>query len=781
MKQERTDSTSIVTNFRWTVYRFVDTAFGSPRRRNNVVDIADLAIPTDTPDCFTSLYRFGAEYKQLCEETGSVKGAAKLRCYSDYLWFDIDACTLTDALEDARGLVRHIEEIDHDLTGQLSIYFSGAKGFHIGVPADLFGWEPSVDLPNVHKSLAKQIAGDIPIDSTIYEHNRLWRIPNTKNRKSGLFKVPLTIDQLLDWEIDEIKRHASTPTDRPTLPPSTSAHLAPNERLSMMYQEAVSSLRKPQPQGSAHLTSMERPCYRQLLQGVDKGKRNEAAIRLATAWKKAGETPDRTLLLLSEWNQHNRPPLPDQDLEPICRSAFEGPYDYGCNDPLLAALCDSSCELKRKSAKPEAKKVRYAACVTLGDGSVTEQLFDHRNPSLCCFATYHPDGDGCDAYDGYLDTPAGLVAPYPADTLLRLPNIHFPSAVGPYESDEQLRFEVSTFIGDYVATSEEYKAIAVHYVFLTWVHDRHSELPYLRVIGGWGTGKSRFLKTIGSLCYRPIFCMGVSSPASLFRLLDSFRGTLVLDESDFENSDESHRIVKMLNTGYQKGFPLTRTEKRKDGTFEVISYDVYGPKIIATRREFKDQALESRCLTERMDGKVRTGLPVSISQTFWDRAQHLRNKLLAWRFRNYNRIQPSTAVIDLKIQPRLAQIINPLLSVVSDERTKANLIEFIMNEDSRFREDRANTIDGRIVRALLRIQSNGNPGYVSIEELTEEVNRSIPNDRYKLTNVKVGRLVNRTLGLPRERTGRERRIVLNSDKARERLEYWCKEFGLGQE
>ena len=87
--------------------------------------------------------------------------------------------------------------------------------------------------------------------------------------------------------------------------------------------------------------------------------------------------------------------------------------------------------------------------------------------------------------------------------------------------------------------SPSFEKIATHYVLLSWVYDAFQELPYLRVRGDFGSGKTRALLTIGSLCYKPMFASGASTVSPLFRILDAFRGTLVMDESDFRFSDEA--------------------------------------------------------------------------------------------------------------------------------------------------------------------------------------------------------------------------------------------------
>lgn len=60
------------------------------------------------------------------------------------------------------------------------LYYSGAKGFHLELPAALFGgFDPSIELHRGLKAAAKLILGDIPFDPSVYNKLRLWRLENT--------------------------------------------------------------------------------------------------------------------------------------------------------------------------------------------------------------------------------------------------------------------------------------------------------------------------------------------------------------------------------------------------------------------------------------------------------------------------------------------------------------------------------------------------------------------------------------------------------------------------
>ena len=135
--------------------------------------------------------------------------------------------------------------------------------------------------------------------------------------------------------------------------------------------------------------------------------------------------------------------------------------------------------------------------------------------------------------------PGHRLVPYsPHNNLLRNEVVLLPSIPQEYRSDEHLVAEVQAFIHRYADLSPIFEKAASYYVLLSWIYDHFSELPYLRFRGDPGTGKTRCLLIIGSVCYKPIFASGASTVSPLFRILDAVRGTLIIDEGDFRMSDE---------------------------------------------------------------------------------------------------------------------------------------------------------------------------------------------------------------------------------------------------
>ena len=353
--------------------------------------------------------------------------------------------------------------------------------------------------------------------------------------------------------------------------------------------------------------------------------------------------------------------------------------------------------------------------------------------------------------------------------------ILFPSLATPYESEEEILTEVQHFIHKHLDISEVFERIATYYVLFTWLFDKFNEVPYLRAIGDFGSGKSRFLQAIGILCYKPVFTGGATTPSPIFRIINEVKGTLIIDEADFKFSDMTSEIVKILNTGYQKGMSVLRSEGK--GTFEVKAYDVFCPKIVATRETFADKALESRFLVEEMGaGKLRTDIPRTLDESFYEGAELIRNKLLMWRLKNY--FEPIERRHDLieGIHPRLNQIVMPLLSIIKDESIRNQLKTFIVQYNAELVADRGLSWESDIVFAVLKLEYELKGNELTVKQITDEVNKEIDVSDDTLQARKVGWYLRAKLQLKPYKT--RKGYVLSFKENRKRLDMWKERFGI---
>lgn len=420
------------------------------------------------------------------------------------------------------------------------------------------------------------------------------------------------------------------------------------------------------------------------------------------------------------------------------------------------------------------KKTRRASLVL--DGQVAETIYNSKEEKTQ-FAVYENNSVN------YLDKLIGNNDEeiYPLDAKSDIVNksiVLLPSEASEYLSDEKLIEDIVLFIHKYLDISPVYEQIASYYVLFSWVFDRFHEVPYLRAIGDFGSGKSRFLQTIGSICYRPIFTGGATTTAPIFRILDEINGTLVLDEADMRLSDMTTEIVKILNMGYQKGGSVLRMQGKE--SMEIKAYDVFSPKIIATRETFNDKALESRFLTEEMGrGKLRKDIPRRLSDEFWNEALELRNKLLMWRFKNYHKKLIFDEEMIEGVHPRLHQIVIPLMTIIESEEMKASLRDFVQKYNVELIADRGLSRESDIAFAILKFEYDKNKKEITVGEIAEYINEDIFEFTDKLTPRKIGWYLRSKMQLKPYKT--RKGYVLDLDKNRDRLNFWKERYGITDE
>ena len=425
-------------------------------------------------------------------------------------------------------------------------------------------------------------------------------------------------------------------------------------------------------------------------------------------------------------------------------------------------------EIKEIAEKAKKKDARPTVSAVLPDSSLVEMLYrPEERRTLFCISK----GDDIH-YENSLVVNGQRFVPYsPQNNLLTNEVVLFPSELAEYGTEQELVESIRAFIHRYVDISPLFEQIASYYVLFTWVYDGFNELPYLRLRGDTGSGKTRFLLTVGSLSYKPIFASGASTVSPLFRILDEIRGTLIIDEGDFRFTDEKAEIVKILNNGNARGFPVLRSESVNGREFSPRAYTVFGPKLVSTRGFFQDRALESRCLTEETGGrKLREDIPINLTAYYKQEAQELRNRLLLFRLRNFGKCQIDPALVDRSIEPRLAQIFVPLLSVIEDPEARDALRQVARDYHRDSVADRGMDIEAQLLEIIWELQKEPFSPGLAVKEIAERfIARHSEDFERKITPHWVGYLIRRKLGLKTERHVDGYRIAATEKPKLERL------------
>jgi len=360
----------------------------------------------------------------------------------------------------------------------------------------------------------------------------------------------------------------------------------------------------------------------------------------------------------------------------------------------------TSPEKKEEEDDEELNTERHGVSYILQDGSLVEMLYDVKK----CISKLAVYKDGKVSLEDKVKINDFVTfKPFtPNQSILKNKYILFPSEVSDYQNNESLYCEVREFVDKYVKLPEAFLSVVAVYIMMSWVFDKFQNIPYLRCVGLWGTGKSRVLSVAGHLCYKTVMAGGSISNAALFRTLDLFNPTLVFDEAELSER-ESTEMRQVLRQGYSAGTPVSRMDKSPDGQLYIKTFNVFGPKIIASQARFNDVALESRCLTAWMYPLKDNNRPIELSEKFKEEALLLRNKLIMFRFRNHGLVEADEESLKGISLPRLKQTGLAVVSVakIIGVQPLKDVVMFLGEYEKELNIDQADSVENDILLCML--------------------------------------------------------------------------------
>lgn len=343
-----------------------------PGFRNRIVPIKEvpgLLQGYGNYECYTTCFLFTEDLREYLEAQRSA-GAGKVsvsgyrgKVSAGYLPIDIDSKDLSIAQNTARHLVKFLLSELGASDKSLLVYFSGSAGFHLMIDKRIFGKvAPSENLHITfsilrEKLVEKSQADTDTVDFSIKDKLRLWRVPNTVNRKSNLYKVQLTLEELFIFNTELVKKKAEKPqslfhTDRTGLIPIGSFPKT-NRRAEALYNEVLKKTEERMNRQTVSIIEAmdaesrdihDALCKAELgLAGcrVQEGERNSSAIRLLSKIRRKGFSRKNGEEFINEWNRKCGIGLLGYELRSLVNSAYSRPvcYNFGCNDEILLKYC----------------------------------------------------------------------------------------------------------------------------------------------------------------------------------------------------------------------------------------------------------------------------------------------------------------------------------------------------------------------------------------------------------------------------------------------------------
>jgi replicative DNA helicase len=250
--------------------------------------------------------------------------------------FDLDS---EKDLELARKeTIKICEHFQKNYSFMPDMFFSGSKGFHLIVPAKVFGLGFQYDPVKVYKQIVKALGKVLnlkTIDYSVLERKRIFRLNNTKHEATGLYKVRLKFNEL-NTSVEEIKKLAQS--RRKVQKPE----FVFSEIFNKGFLDTEKKLNERERQKNKYAPKTVNqvkllPCIKKLFEkGAPSGKRNAACYTLALFLKSQNLEEDQALQIL-----HGFSGLSDNEIQKTVNSAYKHNKQFGCNNnELIQEFCD---------------------------------------------------------------------------------------------------------------------------------------------------------------------------------------------------------------------------------------------------------------------------------------------------------------------------------------------------------------------------------------------------------------------------------------------------------
>ena len=295
-------------------------------------------------DCYTSIYSY---------DTDNQSDSHLLGDY--YIDFDSPLSSnkeyeqLINEVKMAINFLIYEMKIDQS---NILLFYSGAKGFHLIVPHQIFNVSPCKYLNIIYKELTQKIilSGGLKYcDLRIYDNRRLFRLPNSINSKTGLYKINITLDELENKSLHEIQSLSTKPRD------IISNNFIFNKQTQNIFNvfknNIINNLNNKKPKEKK--TEFKKPdqlyipyCIEHIMNnGAPEGTRNNSLAFLSSYFLQNGYTYEETYDILDMWNKSfNDIEIEEKEFEATLKSIFNNKHTYGCQMAKIISICNKKCK-----------------------------------------------------------------------------------------------------------------------------------------------------------------------------------------------------------------------------------------------------------------------------------------------------------------------------------------------------------------------------------------------------------------------------------------------------
>ena len=190
----------------------------------------------------------------------------------------------------------------------------------------------------------------------------------------------------------------------------------------------------------------------------------------------------------------------------------------------------------------------------------------------------------------------------------------------------QLFAEIEARILQHVVMSKDFAFVAALWIGQTWIHEHATYSPILAITSAErDSGKSTLMGIIRFLVRRSLLSVGISA-AALYRSIEKWSPTFVLDECD-ELFADNPDLLRVVNSGWTRGQGVVRCDPE---TNEPTVFSTFCPKAIAGKGKKMPDTMTSRTIFIEMKRRLK-GEKIDHFRHLDDAGfQRMRGQLARW-------------------------------------------------------------------------------------------------------------------------------------------------------
>lgn len=160
-------------------------------------------------DCHHSICHFNSSFPSYVKSNGGSVSGYDRACRINEIPIDIDSGKLIISQKIAQEAILRLKRHGFN-NSEIKPHYTGNRGYHLNLVSDKLEVLQSRSItPQMVEGYIKELFFDIPeIDTKLYKHNHIIRSVNSIHPKSGLYKIPVTIEEIFKMSSREIKKMA---------------------------------------------------------------------------------------------------------------------------------------------------------------------------------------------------------------------------------------------------------------------------------------------------------------------------------------------------------------------------------------------------------------------------------------------------------------------------------------------------------------------------------------------------------------------------------------------